>query len=383
MSERNLVFMYGFALFGMFFGAGNLVFPIQIGQVTGDNWLFGGLGLSVTGIILPFLGLFVVKLHKGDYMQFFGGAGSMARSFLPLVMLSLFGSFAGEPRCITVAYGGISQCIPGLSLGVFSFVFCVAMYYVCLKEQRIINLVGKWLTPVLLLFLTALILLSLADAGVPGKCNDSTPMGSFCGGVVTGYQTMDLVAAFFFSKLVFTQIQKKLPPETSDKDVIKLSVKSGAIAIIMLMVVYVGMVFLGSNFSGLVANINPASMLTTVANHTMGDCATLFMGLTIMLACFTTIVALNSIYAQFLHSLLKLGKDKFKLVLFMTTATSFVISLLDFNGIARFLVPILDALYPSTIVLTIVSIFTKEHRQLKTILFYGTLAVVALHKVFA
>ncbi|GHU13896.1 branched-chain amino acid transport system II carrier protein [Alphaproteobacteria bacterium] len=382
MNEYKLIFMYGFALFGMFFGAGNMVFPIKIGQMTGENWLLGGLGLAVTGIILPFLGLFAVKLHKGDYMRFFGGAGSLARSVLPLVMLSLFGSFAGEPRCITVAYGGISQCVPGLTLCVFSFIFCVVMYYVCLKEQRIINLVGKWLTPVLLLFLTALIMLSLADAGVPGESTD-TPMGSFCGGVVTGYQTMDLVAAFFFSKLIFTQIQKKLPPETSDKDVIKLSVKSGAVAIVMLMAVYVGMVFLGSNFAGLIENVNPASMLTTVANHTMGSYATLFMGLLIMLACFTTIVALNSIYAQFLHSLLKLGKDKFKFVLFMTTAITFAISLLDFRGIAEFLVPILDALYPSTIVLTIVSIFTKEHRQLKTILFYGTLAAVILHKVFA
>lgn len=124
-------------------------------------------------------------------------------------------------------------------------------------------------------------------------------------------------------------------------------------------------------------------MLTTVANYTMGNGATLFMELTIMLACFTTIVALNSIYAQFLHSLLKLENNKFKYVLFSTTATSFVISLLDFNGIARFLVPILDALYPSTIVLTIVNIFTREHRQLKMILFYGTLVAVILHRVLA
>ncbi|GHU17055.1 branched-chain amino acid transport system II carrier protein [Alphaproteobacteria bacterium] len=381
MSEYKLIFMYGFALFGMFFGAGNLVFPIKIGQITGEHWMLGSLGLTITGIILPFLGLFVVKLHRGDYMRFFGGAGSLAKLLLPLFMLSLLGSFGAVPRCITVAYGGISQLMPGFSLGIFSGIFCGIAYFVSLKDQRIISIVGKWMTPILLLLLAILFILG-ATTGNPQLAMNAALAQSFCDGITTGYQTMDLLAAFFFSALVFAQIQKTLPEGTSDKDLMGISIKSGIIAVILLAIVYIGMVFLGSNFSSLIANIDPALMLTTIASHTMGSHATLFMGITIMFACFTTVVALNGIYARYLHSLFGLKSDKFRFILFLTTATSFAVSLFDFNGIARFLAPILEALYPSTIVLTVISIFSKKHHTIKIISFYGILAAVILYKFF-
>ncbi|GHU11404.1 branched-chain amino acid transport system carrier protein [Alphaproteobacteria bacterium] len=375
MSEYKVIFMYGFALFGMFFGAGNLVFPIKIGQITGGHWMLGSLGLIITGIILPFLGLFVVKLHKGDYMRFFGGAGSLARFLLPLFMLSLLGSFGAVPRCITVAHGSISQLMPDLSLGIFSGIFCGVAYFISLKDQRIISIVGKWMTPILLLLLAILFMIS-ATNGDTQMAMETAPIQSFCDGILTGYQTMDLLAAFFFSALVFAQIQKTLPEGTSDDDLMKISIKSGIIAVILLAIVYIGMVFLGSNFSGLIANIDPALMLTTIANHTMGSHATLFMGITIIFACFTTVVALNGIYARYLHSLFGLKPNKFKLILFLTTTTSFAVSQFDFNGIARFLAPTLEALYPSTIALTAISIFSKKHRKLKIISFYGILIAV-------
>src|ERR1700733_10819483 len=102
---NKVMLTFGFAIFAMFFGSGNLVFPLQIGQVAGSNWISGFAGLLLTGIFLPLSGLFVIKLYGGNYLAFFGEAGKFAKILLPLVMLSLLGSFGVVPRCITVAYG--------------------------------------------------------------------------------------------------------------------------------------------------------------------------------------------------------------------------------------------------------------------------------------
>lgn len=129
MKRYTQTFIYGFAIFSMFFGSGNLVFPLQIGQNSGKQWIFGFLGLFITGILLPFLGLFVIKLHRGSYTAFFGEAGAFARFSLPLFTLSLLGSFGVVPRCITVAHGGIEYIFPEIPLGVFSCFFCIACFF--------------------------------------------------------------------------------------------------------------------------------------------------------------------------------------------------------------------------------------------------------------
>ncbi|MDR3273837.1 MAG: branched-chain amino acid transport system II carrier protein, partial [Puniceicoccales bacterium] len=226
----SLYFVYGLALFGMFFGAGNLAFPLKIGQITGVHWLSGALGLMVTGIVLPFLGLFVVKLYRGDCFKFFGGAGSLVKSIFPLFALSLIGSFGGIPRCITIAYGGISHALPEFPLWAFSIIFSVIVFFVGLGENRLINVVGKWLTPILFGFLVILIAAGIMHPGCADAATGSSPGKSFFDGLTTGYQTMDLLAAFFFSALVFSQIKKTLPADISDKSAIKIAVKAGILA---------------------------------------------------------------------------------------------------------------------------------------------------------
>jgi LIVCS family branched-chain amino acid:cation transporter len=298
---------------------------------------------------------------------------------LPLLILSLIGSFGAIPRCITVVYGSISNIIPNLSAGIFNFVFCALAYFICLSEQRMINLLGKYLSPLLLFFLLALITLgTLNDSSIVVEASKFTAMQSFCNGFTVGYQTMDLLGALFFASLIFSQMQKKLPSGASDSDSIKFAVKASIVATILLSITYVGMVFLGANFANLIANMEAASMITTIANHVMGDIAMWCMSIIVALACLTTVVALNTIYAQYLCTLFHC-ENKFKFVLLGTTASAFFVSLFGFGGIANFLSPILDVLYPSIVALAIVSIFSRNIK-LKTALFYGILAAILLCK---
>lgn len=369
------MFVYGFAIFAMFFGSGNLVFPLHIGQASGNNWLIGFVGLFLTGIVLPFLGLFVIKLHKGSYLSFFEEAGKLASLALPLFMLSLLGAFGVVPRCITVAHGGMNYLFQDLPLPLFSFLFCALTYLMCLKDHIMVNLLGKWMSPLLLLSLAILIIVGIFHAPAIDTPVESNT--AFLSGFLTGYQTMDLFAAFFFSALIFTQIQAILPKTDDHRVIIRAALKPSVVGATMLAVVYLGFVFLGAHYGSLIHNIAPELMLPTIATHTLGASAAFIIAVAILFSCLTTAVALNNIYARYIVDTLKLEVNKFPGVLLGTTSISFLISLLDFKGIAGFLAPILEVSYPGLIILTVMSIFIRKHKRLKIIVFYAiTLSMI-------
>jgi LIVCS family branched-chain amino acid:cation transporter len=368
MQQYKSIFIYGFAIFAMFFGSGNLVFPIQIGQAAGEHWLSGFGGLLLTGIFLPLLGLFVIKLFQGNYNAFFGGAGKIAGVVLPLIMLSLLGSFGVVPRCITVAYGSLSYLMPQIKLIPFSLVFCITTFFFCLNDKVMIKILGKWMSPILLISLVIMIVIAAIKA--PLTTTTVSTSVAFMDGFTTGYQTMDLFAAFFFSALIFNQIQQQMPGATN-REILLFAIKPSILGATLLALIYFGFVFLGSHYSSLLTDTAPELMLPSIAAKSMGNYATLFIGIAMFFSCLTTAVALNNLYARYLCSTLKVGDDKFYLFLIGTTALSFVISLLDFKGIAAFLAPILEVTYPGVIALTIMTILLKERHHLKKAVFYA------------
>lgn len=381
MSNYRTIIIYGLALFAMFFGSGNIVFPIAIGKAAGEYWFLGFLGLLITGIFLPFCGLFVVKLHKGDYHSFFAEGGKIAKFVLPLFTLSLLGAFGVVPRCITVAYGGIRYIYKGISLEVFSILFSIAIFFFCMKDQRMINIIGKWMSPILIISLIVLIFTGVMNQQNIKLESSLSQVQSFEKGFFVGYQLMDLFAAFFFSALIFSHIQKSLPKNTKHIDVVKFAIKPSIIGASILAIIYMGFVFLGAHFADLIKDVEPEFMLPIIARNILGKYAALFIGTTMLFSCLTTAVALNNIYSRYLHKLFNLKEDKFPYILSVTTLISLVISTFDFNGIASFIGPLLEISYPSVIALTIFSIITLKFRKFKIVLFYGILGVMILMRL--
>ena len=119
-------------------------------------------------------------------------------------------------------------------------------------------------------------------------------------------------------------------------------------------------------------------MLPTIAKHIMGESASLFIGIAMLFSCFTTAVALNNIYARYLHKLFRLPENSFPMILFGTTSIAFLISLLDFKGIAAFLAPALEISYPGIIALTLLGIMTSQWLRLKKYVFYGISTLMAV-----
>ena len=374
MQQLKPTLIYGFAIFAMFFGSGNLVFPLEIGHVAGGNWLIGFLGLFITGITLPFLGLFVIKLHRGKYQPFFGEAGRFAQIILPLFTLSLMGCFGVVPRCITVAHGGLSYLFPEISLWLFSAVFCVVTFFLCLREKVMVNIIGKWMSPILLMSIVALIVVGIIKA--PVATQKATAQVAFVNGFLTGYQTMDLFAAFFFSALVFAQLQQMMPKSATTRETLMFALKPSIFGAVLLGLVYLGFVYLSGHYSGLISHVEPQEMLPTIAMHTLGSGATLLIAVVMIFSCLSTAVALNNIYARYLCSMFNFKESNFYIMVLLTTVISFVFSLLKFTGISAFIAPVLVVSYPGLIALTIMSILTRNHAKLKFYVFYAiTLAM--------
>ncbi|MBA2629114.1 MAG: branched-chain amino acid transport system II carrier protein [Rickettsiaceae bacterium] len=370
------VFLYGFSIFSMFFGSGNLVFPIMVGVSNSDNWIAGFCGFFLTGIILPFLGLFVIKLYHGSYNKFFAQGGTIAKYALPLFTLSLLGAFGVIPRCITVAHGGLEFLYNDISLLIFSIIFCVTCYVICLNDKLMFTILGKVLTPILLLFLVGLIIIGFYQ-GENLIVNNEVFSHNFVDGFFRGYATMDLFASFFFASLIFKQIEA-LFPEKDNRSIIKAALGPSIFGAILLSVIYLGFVYLGSHYKILAYDLPGELVLPAIANHLLGHNGALVIAIIIIFSCLTTAVALNNIYAKYLCSFSFIGNKRFPIVLLITTISSFAVSLLDFDGIASILGPLLDVSYPGLIALTIISICTKRFHALKMFSFYGITAIMLI-----
>lgn len=368
MNFKNCL-LYGFALFAMFFGSGNLVFPLEIGVATQTHWFVGCLGLLLTGVLLPFLGLFVIKLYHGSYEEFFGQAGRCAQVVLPLFTLSLMSSFGVFPRCITVAYGGIQQFTTLFSLPIFSFFFCLLCYVVCLKDRVVIQVLGKWMSPLLLV---ALVWMTIQGAWHAPEVaiSEKGMLQAFGDGFLIGYQTMDLFAAFFFSSFIFLQLQKSMAKGSTTRELFFAALPPSIFGMILLAAVYMGLVFLGAHYAQLLHSVQPELMLPVIASYALGKVGAFVIAVAILFSCFTTAVALDTIYARYLCSVIPGMQDKFPVMLLGTTVVAYAVSLLDFKGIAAFIAPLLELSYPSIIALTVMSIVTKRHKVFKAVICY-------------
>ncbi len=181
--------------------------------------------------------------------------------------------------------------------------------FLCLKDQVMISILGRWMSPVLVVALLALIIVGFWQA--PSlSASTVTANNAFVNGFLTGYQTMDLFAAFFFSALIFTQIKNSLPHGTSDREVLKYAVLPSIIGSTMLAFVYLGFVYLGSHYAPHIHDVEPEMMLPSIVMLLIGNYATIIIAAAMILSCLTTAVALNNIYARFLCTSLKL-KDSF------------------------------------------------------------------------
>ncbi len=354
----SLVISSGFAIFSMFFGSGNLVFPLSIGQKTGDAYIYGLLGLFFTGVLLPFLGLLTIFLFKGSYKPFFQKLDKRIGLLLPIIILSLMGPLAVIPRCITVSFGSFQLLTESVSLWQFSLINCIVIYLFSFDKGKIIPLLGNVLTPILLFSLFLIIYYGIIEA--PTLPSLGLKKSPFVIGVHGGYQMMDLLAAFFLSATVISYLKNKLS-RTSIQPSHRQPIIFSALLLgaLFLGITYGFLIYLGGAYSEELKNIPTEQGITYIAFKTLGQIAGPMVATAVTLACLTTAIVLTSVVGEFYQKTLLREKVPLPIVSLGVITVSFFISTLEFQGIASYLGPILLFLYPGVIIMTLLSIAQK------------------------
>jgi LIVCS family branched-chain amino acid:cation transporter len=355
--KKNLLLIIsaGFALFSMFFGSGNLVFPIGVGVESGGHYLMASFGIFCTGVVFPLLGMLGITLYQGDLSKFFRWFGKRGVFLFSLLALSLMGPFGVLARCLTVIHGALKLVIPTASLSLTSLTICLLIYLMVVNKNRIVTILGTILTPFLLLSILAIVFFAFGKANLP-ELDASTNLDAFKNGFFKGYQTMDLVASFFFAKFVIKHLKASDVNSEEKEAPLKVFLKASLIGAALLYAVYFALVVLGSLYAPILANVPPQEMFGRIALETLGSFGAPCVCLAVSLACLTTAIALTSLFADFLRKDVLQQKIGNKTAILITLTIAFFVSNLAFAGIAKFLGPILEAIYPALITLTVINI---------------------------
>lgn len=344
----------GLAMFSMFFGAGNIIFPLAIGQHAGDKNLFAIVGLILTAVAMPFAGVFGMILFDGDRRLFFGRLGKLPGFLVALTIITLLGPLGSTPRCIALTYSTVKGLIPGISPVLFSAAACLVVYLFSMRKNRILTLLGYGLTPLLLASLAAIVFLGFF-MGSDAPVTEHTGFSMFLHGLIEGYNTMDLLAAFFFSSAILSLLKERANAGGT-AGYIQLSLQASVLGAILLAIVYVGFGMISSFHSGDLLIANKDELLSAISTKLAGPYAGVLVCIAIGLTCLTTAIALISVFADFVQKEVFNEKISYEIALAGSLLLTFAVSTLQFTGISAFLGPVLQITYPGLIVLTLLNI---------------------------
>lgn len=356
----------GLMLFALFFGAGNLIFPASLGQQAGSNVWYAIFGFILTGVGLPLLGVLAMG-YSGC-----GSAAELAKRVSPLygtiftvlLYLSIGPAFA-IPRTGTVSYEIALRPFLGdganaTALAIFLFVFLATALYLSINPQKLVDRIGKVLTPILLIAIAAMVIKSLLTpmGTYQAPINAyATPSLSIVKGFLEGYNTLDALAALVFGILVIDFV--KLAGATSTKEITSSTAKAGVIAVTCLAFVYIFIANIGATSVEKLGILDTgAPILAESAKFFYGDLGSIIIAIIVLLACLTTSIGLISSCSAYFSS--SIGGLSYKGYAVLFTVISFCVGTFGLKTIITAAIPVLMFLYPQTIVLILLAFLHKS-----------------------
>lgn len=345
----------GFALFSMFFGAGNLIFPPSLGNKLGDQYLLGIIGFVLTGVGLPLLAILACSRGNGSFEGITNKIGTKFTLILTTVLFFAIGPLLAIPRTAATTFEiSILPFFPTWSpIIVMAIYFLINLFFV-LRRSSIIDTIGKFLTPALIIILTIVIVKGVIDP--IGEMASTGATNILSTSLLEGYQTMDALAALLFAGVITSSIIQK---GYKGKEVNSVLLKASVIAVIGLAFVYGGLTFIGAHTVNLVdAGISNTSLLVFIANKILGTFGVVLIGAAIGLACLTTSIGLLTAGATFFEKVTN-GKLSYKFNSIAISLISYVIACQGVDKIVKLSVPILNVLYPVAITIIVVTMLNK------------------------
>ena len=351
------IIVVGFALFSMFFGAGNVIFPPYLGMESGPQWLLGFSAYFIADIGLALLGVFAL-LRVGNSEAVTLRLGKIPAELLMCAIILCIGPMVAIPRTSATTFEmAISPNLSGVSPVLFSVLFFALILALCIKESAVVDIVGKVLTPLLLVGLFAIIIKGIVTplgeiAALPQIANAAVT------GIKAGYQTMDALAALPFGIIVLQSVTAK--GYDSGKKQFRVVGGAAVLAGVLLLCVYMGLAYLGATVSAqYTSDIGRAQLIMALVEALMGKVGVILFGVVVGLACVTTAIALTSSAAAYFAELCR-DKVSYKVFVIAICVFSAVVSNLGLDRIVAVAAPVLDVIYPPTLVLIFISLLAPR-----------------------
>ncbi|NOJ74377.1 branched-chain amino acid transport system II carrier protein [Empedobacter stercoris] len=349
--KLNNVLTLGFALFAMFFGAGNLLLPPMIGVEVGSNYFVAMLAFGLTGILLPFTGILSVVFSGNNFNDLGNRVDKRLAAILGTIIMICIGPLIAIPRTAATTFEvGIKPFFPTLDPIWGSMIFFAITILLAIRPSKVVDVIGNYLTPVLLVLLFLLITMGILNPTADFMPSELTMMQSFSKGFIEGYQTLDVLASVIFAGIIIAAARNKGYTDTKSKS--QIVIISGVLSTTCLLFVYGGLIYLGATSGVTDSSIPRPELLIEISRNTLGHYGLIAIALCMAFACLTTSIALTSAVGSFFERLTN-GKLSYSVLVVFCTLISFGLSIKGVDEIINYAIVPLGFVYPITITLII------------------------------
>jgi len=376
MYKTKDVLLTGFALFAMLFGAGNLIFPPMLGYETNSSWIPTMLAFTITGVGFPFLGILSVSIVGNGIKNFANRVSPMFSTIFAIISILAIGPMLAIPRTGATAYE-ITFLHNGMNNTIYKYIYLICYFGIVilfsLRANKVIERVGKILTPILLLLLFLIIVKGIFFSGLNIK-PDIYPH-AFKRGFLEGYQTMDTIASIAYAGIILKAI--KNGRNLTQKQEFAFLIKAGLVAILSLALIYGGFALVGAKMHSVLVTNDKIELLVKTTSYLLGGYGNLILAICVAGACLTTAIGLVATVGEFFSSITSFKYEK---IVVFTVIISFLLSILGVENIIRISVPILVFIYPVMISLIILNLFGKyiknDYIYKGVVLFTGIIGLI-------
>ena len=374
LTLRQKILVAG-TLFGMFFGAGNLIFPVHLGQMAGQNALPAIIGFIITAVGIPILGVAAIGVTHSDGLQTLSGKVSKGYGiFFTCLLYLTIGPLFAIPRCATVSFTtGITPLLGAdsperLYLLLFSAVFFAFVLFFSLRPGKITVWIGKIINPLFLFFFAVLMLAALLAPGAAVSAVEPVEAyrsDAFFPALIEGYGTMDAIAGLAFG-IVVIDVIRRMGVDNDDaiaEDVLSSGLLTGA----LMALIYVVSIVVGAQSRGLFElSENGGIALTQIAGHYLGGVGLFILAFTITFACLKTSIGLVTACAETFSKMTN-GKISYRSWAILFTVFSFAVSNIGLSAIIEYSIPMLMLIYPPAIALILLAFLGKFFAHDRTV----------------
>ena len=357
MNKTKETFVFGFALFAGFFGAGNLILPPLLGFNSGPDWWIVALGFITSATIIPLLAILGHAKLQGTMFDF----GKKVSPFFSLVFCFCMYAITIAlpcPRTAAVTHEIAIAPFFGTSPLLTSIVYFVLAFVFVVNRNQVLNILGKYLTPIIGIILLAIIIIGIMSPAL--EMNPSSFELPIISGLLEGYQTYDAMAGMIMGGVIIVSINNSKSIMTF-KEKKTMIAKSGLIAMTGLFIIYAGLIFVGAFYNTQFdSNISRTDLLSGLAYKTLGNIGSTFLSVLVALACFTTAVAIIVSIADFFKVYFKESQKAYLITAIFCCLVGIGVGQMNVKYIIDIALPALMFIYPLCIVLILLNVLPEK-----------------------